>query len=90
MIRDTARMNIYLDDPDLRRRVRVAAARQNISISEFCQIALEKELASDGARLTPSLDPDAVERWMEDIARRFGPVGVSAAELVEEGRRERP
>ena len=44
----TARLNIYLPDPEVRRRVKVAAARRDLSVSEYCVRAILRQLAEDG------------------------------------------
>jgi plasmid stability protein len=43
-----ARLNIYLPDPEVRRRVKVAAARRDLSVSEYCVRAILRQLAEDG------------------------------------------
>jgi plasmid stability protein len=44
----TARLNTYLPDPEVRRRVKVAAARRDLSVSEYCVRAILRQLAEDG------------------------------------------
>lgn len=44
------RVNIYLPDPGVRRQIRTAAARQDLSVSEYCLRAITIQLIRDGER----------------------------------------
>jgi hypothetical protein len=42
------RAHIYLDDPHLRCRVKIAAAVQDLSGSEYCLLAIKSQRAWEG------------------------------------------
>jgi|GEM_PF-1465441 hypothetical protein len=91
-----ARLNIYLPDPDMRRQVKAAAARQDLSVSEYCVQAITRRLA-EGGDITPHRGGPAPMRAAVAAARRFqrqafrGRVfAVSSAELIAEARNGRP
>lgn len=81
-----ARLNIYLDDPALREKVKVAAARRRLSISAYVLRALRRQLAEDG--LLPAEEgPEEAAQELDKLRQRIGPIGIPVAELVQEGRR---
>jgi hypothetical protein len=45
-----ARINIYVRDPDVRRRVKAAAAQRDLSLSDYCLQAITAQLVRDGER----------------------------------------
>ncbi len=80
------RLNIYLDAPELREAIRVAAARADESLSEYCLTAIRGRLSEEGF-LPPSKQERARAAAALDEARaRFGPIGIPVRELIEEGR----
>ncbi|HEY66594.1 MAG TPA: hypothetical protein G4O02_18750 [Caldilineae bacterium] len=83
------RLNIYLDDPTLREKIKIAAARRGITLSAYCLGAIRQRLAEDG--LLPSrdreLDPRAAAQALDRLRRQIGPIGVPVRELIAEGRR---
>ncbi len=89
-----ARLNIYLDDPALRQQVRLAAARQGVSLSAYCLEAIRRRLAAEGS-LTPvdgESNPGIDRRHhaaeaLDRLRRGIGRVGVPVADLIAEGRR---
>ncbi len=87
---DYERLNIYLDEPELRQKIKIAAAQRGVSASAYCLDAIRAKLATDG--LAPG-DDDRMKRRQEAARRldafraRIGPIGVPVSELVREGRR---
>jgi hypothetical protein len=90
-----ARLNIYVPDPALRRQVKAAAARQDLSVSAYCLQAITAQLLKDGER-----PPDTANRKAREAAiakaRQFqaetfgGRIfAVSSAELIRETRERR-
>ena len=89
------RLNIYLPDPEIRRQVKAAAARRDLSASDYCLRAITAQLLRDGER------PHARRRRRPlkaavAAARRFqaetfdGRVfAISSAELIRETREDR-
>ena len=86
-----ARLNIYLPAA-IRRQVKTAAARRDLSISEYCLRAISGQLIRDGERWPEKESPGFSESAVT-AARRFqkqtfhGQVfAVSSAELIQEAR----
>lgn len=72
------RLRISIDvEPDLRRRVRVAAAQRELSVREYIVNALEAQLREDTlgedhvAPLTAAADPVLAELWDNPHDARF-------------------
>ena len=89
----TARLNIYLSDAT-RRRVKIAAARRAVSISEYCLRAITAQLVRDGERRATGNGTGLTENAVA-AARRFrtrtfrGQVfTVSSADLIRETREQ--
>jgi hypothetical protein len=89
------RLNIYLPDPTLRRLVKTAAARQDISVSEYCVRAISSQLARDREAASTQADRSMLQAAV-DRARRFQELTfggrvlkVSSAELIRQTRRQR-
>ena len=89
-----SRLNIYLPDPVLRRQVKAAAAKRDLSVSAYCLQAITAQLLSDGERLPeqeslPTREA-AVARARRFQAEAFGGrvFAVSSAELIREAREE--
>ncbi|MXZ45837.1 MAG: hypothetical protein F4Z08_02390 [Chloroflexi bacterium] len=61
-------------DAALRQRLKVVAALRGVSMREYCETAIERELARDEAGRMPKLPfgPEAVERLMALQARPPG------------------
>lgn len=84
-----SRLNIYLEDPGLAKRVRVEAARLGMTMSGYCETAIRMRLLADeGPQPRRVSDPEGLERRMDELARRIGPIGIPTSELVREGRRD--
>ena len=51
-------------DPELQRRLKAVAALKGVSMRQYCQIAIEKELAGDeNAKVVPlPFGPESIER----------------------------
>jgi hypothetical protein len=87
-----ARLNIYLHDPAIRRQVKMTAARQDLSVSEYCLRAITTQLGKDG-EIPPEGDRSDLLAAAVENARRFqvqtfrGKVlRVSSADLIREAR----
>jgi hypothetical protein len=88
------RLNIYVSEPSIRRRVKAAAARQDISMSEYCLRAIVTQLESEPAEQlspehtgSPALR-EAVERARGFRARVFDGrrFSINSADLISESR----
>jgi hypothetical protein len=68
-----ARLNIYLDDPELRTRIRIAAASDNVSLSAYCLEAIRRRLAQDGLQSeSEPIKPSASETHQVEAPAAFG------------------
>ena len=85
-----ARLGLYLENEDIKRQIKVAAAKRGISTTEYCTQAIRERLKKEGEMS----DSDKIlkERMallshMDKLSKEIGPIGKTAAELVKEGRR---
>jgi hypothetical protein len=89
-----ARLNIYLPDPT-RRQVKAIAAKQYISVSEYCLREITRQLIQDGERAPRGEGPEAFEsavaRTRRFQAETFGGrmFKLSPANLIREAREGR-
>lgn len=81
------RLNIYLDEPNLRQAVKVAAAKEGVTLSAYCVRAVRRQLVEEG--FLPGFEERRAEaaRAMDRLRRQIGPIGVPVRELIDEGRR---
>ncbi|MBI4333493.1 MAG: hypothetical protein HY673_19685 [Chloroflexi bacterium] len=88
-----ARIGIYLEDEEMAKQVKIAAAKRRTSVSRYCGRAIEERLVKDRERAPVERSGEISKEKLAFLARmdrrskRIGPIGVSAAELVREGRR---
>ena len=54
-------------DPDLKQRLKAAAARKGVSMSQYCQDAIEKELANDDG-VEAAGPPSTLDGWEKLLA----------------------
>lgn len=81
------RLNIYLDEPDLRQAVKIAAAKEGVTVSAYCVKAVRRQLVDEGF-LPGSAERQAeAARAMDLLRRQIGPIGVPVRELIDHGRR---
>ena len=83
-----ARLGLYLEDEAIRRQIKVAAAKRGMSTTAYCAQAIKERLLRDG-EVTEKADRNkkVLLARMDRLRRDIGPIGMPAAELVEEGRR---
>lgn len=86
----TARLNIYLPDPAIRRQVKAAAARRDLTVSEYCVRAIQAQLVRERATSSEACGPGeaTAERARRFQAEAFGDrvFTVSSADLIREAR----
>ena len=88
------RLNIYVNDPTIRRQLKTAAAKQDISVSEYCLRAITAQLMKDGGK-PPEEEPNflkpAIEKARRFQAETFGGrvFSISSADLIREAREDR-
>jgi len=84
-----ARLGLYLEDEEIKRQIKVAAAKRGMTATDYCARAIEERLIKDGERNARGEAKDKVAflSRMDELRQEIGPIGMSTAELVEEGRR---
>lgn len=84
-----ARLGLYLKDEEVKKQIKVAAARRGMTVTDYCARAIEERLIKDGKRSAEGEDKNKVALLsrMDKLRQEMGPIGVSTAELVEENRR---
>ena len=82
------RLGLYLEDDEIKKHIKIAAARRGISTTAYCAEAIRERLHRDG-EVSDKIDRDrlALLSRMDKLRQEVGPVGTTTAELVEEGRR---
>jgi len=85
-----ARLGLYLKNEEIKRQIKVAAAKRGTTATDYCAQAIEERLVRDGERGTNNEVQDklALLSGMDKLRREIGPIGIPTAELVEEGRRK--
>ena len=83
-----ARLGLYLEDGEIKKQIKIAAAKKGTSTTAYCAEAIRERLQRDG-EMSDKVDRDrlALLSRMDTLRREIGPVGTTTAELVEEGRR---
>ena len=80
-------------DPALRRRLKAVAALKGISMRQYCQTAIDKELVRDEAAGVPILPfgREAVDRFVALQEETFNgqPLPGDSAEFIREARESR-
>jgi hypothetical protein len=84
-----ARLGLYLEDEEIKKQIKVAAAKRGMTATDYCARAIEERLMKDGERNTKNeaQDKAAFLSRMDKLRQEIGPIGAPTAELVEEGRR---
>jgi hypothetical protein len=85
MVKKT-RLGLYLEDEEMKRQVKIAAARRGLSATTYCAQAIEERLRKDG-EIGKGNDKKALLSRIDRFREEIGPVGITAAGLVKEGRR---
>jgi hypothetical protein len=88
-VANKARLGLYLEDEEIKRQIKVAAAKRGMTATDYCAQAIKERLIRDGERGTGNEAQDKVALLcrMDKLRQEIGPIGMSTAELVEEGRR---
>jgi hypothetical protein len=83
-----ARLGLYLEDEEIKKQIKIAAARKGISTTAYCAEAIKERLVREGA-ISNKIDgkKKALLTRMDELRKQIGPVGTLTAELVKEGRR---
>ena len=84
-----ARLGLYLEDEETKRHIKIAATKRGMTVTDYCARAIEERLIRDGERSPEDerKNKTALLSRMDKLRQEIGPLGISTAELVEEGRR---
>jgi len=80
-------LNIYVDSPRFRERVKVAAARAGVTVSEYCQESIRRRLEQEGQLPASRETARAAAGALDEIRHRHRQLGMPVSELIAEGRR---
>jgi len=88
------RLNIYINDSTIRRQVKTAAAKQDITVSEYCLRAITLQLIKDGEKPHkggPNSLKAAIEKAHRFQTETFGGqvFSISSADLIRVAREDR-
>ena len=85
-----ARLGLYLEDEEIKRQIKVAAAKRGISTTAYCAEAIKERLKKEGEAVSTDEEYKrklALIARIEELRKEIGPVKMTAAELIKEGRR---
>jgi hypothetical protein len=81
-----SRLGLYLEDEEIKKRVKIAAAKRGLSTTMYCAQAIEERLRRDG-EISKNDDRKVMLSRIDRFRKEVGSMDVTAAELVKEGRR---
>ena len=84
------RVNIYLDDPEMKREIKIAAANRSLSQSAYCVEAIRQQLDKDRTEVTEERVGQRIQEAagaLDRLRHEIGRVGIPVRELIDEGRR---
>jgi hypothetical protein len=80
-----SRLGLYLESDDVKKMVKIAAAKHGVSVTAYCARAIEERLHKDG-EITKYNDRKALLARMDKIRKEIGPLGIITKKLIETGR----
>lgn len=88
------RLNIYIDDPAVRKQVKAAAVRNDVSVSNYCFQAILAKLAQEGEKFReddghPLSEAVAKARRFQKRAFAGKTFSIGSATLIAQARKER-
>ncbi len=87
-VANKARLGLYLKDEEIKRQIKMAAAKRGMTATKYCAQAIEERLTRDGERNArdENMNRMAFLARMDKLREEIGSIDMSTAELVEEGR----
>jgi hypothetical protein len=79
------RVSIYLSDPSLKARIKIAAARKGVSLSAYCEEAILHMLGEEITSYTNTYTPKEAAAELDRLREKIGPIGIPVSELINEG-----
>lgn len=91
MATSSKRLNIYINDPNIRRQIKALAAQKDISMSEYCLRAISKQLIEELGEKRSNPLKSAIKKAKTFQKKIFkGKVfAISSADLIRESRESR-
>jgi hypothetical protein len=84
------RLEIYLPDEELRRRVKLAAATHDVKLSEYCVIAILERLEQDEAQGWNNQQVQELYAWQKQVKAGLGRRKIpDSARILRQLRKER-
>jgi hypothetical protein len=82
------RLGLYLEDEEMKKQIKIAAAKKGLSTTAYCEEAIKEKLKREGKLSDQEIERrKAVLARIDERRRKIGSVGASVSELVNEGRR---
>lgn len=84
------RLSIDIADADIKRHIKIAAARRDMAIKDYCLEAITAQLERDGELPSEEEERRGARALAERMDRRraeIGPIGINVSKLIKEGRR---
>jgi len=83
-----ARLGLYLKDNEIKKHIKIAAAKRGVSTTIYCAQAIEERLRREGELGNKvSESKMAFLSRVDKLRKEIGPISKTTAELVKEGRR---
>lgn len=83
-----ARLGLYLEDEGIKKKIKIAAAKRGVSATAYCAEAIKEYLTKDGElNNREERERLALLSRMDKLKKEIGPLRMTAAELIKEGRR---
>lgn len=83
-----ARLGLYLEDEEIKKQIKIAAARRGISTTAYCAEAIKERLVRDGEIIPQPPGKEAKKALLAEMDRlrqEIGPLGITTTELIKEG-----
>ena len=83
-----ARLDLYLEDEEIKQRIKNASAKRGISMTAYCEEAIKEKLVKEGELSDKERERRrAVLARIDERRRNIGSAGSSVSEPVKESRR---
>ena len=79
------RLGLYLEDEEVKKKVKIAAAKRGISATVYCAQAIKERLHKDGEIINKA-DKKALLSRMDRFRKETGVFGETTSGLVKAGR----
>lgn len=81
------RLGLYLEDEEVKKHIKIAAAKRGMSTTAYCEEAIKEKLVKEGELSDKERERrKALLARMDKLREEIGPIGTTVSELVKEGR----